>query len=305
MTKRLVECVPNFSDGRSDDFLRTVGDAVERVGARVLDASQDADHNRAVVTFVAPIEEAVGASFAAIELATARIDVTKHEGVHPRIGATDVFPFVPLGDTTIEQCTQLAHALGARVGDELSVPVFFYGAAARLPERRNLPRVRRGGLEGVRDRVRSGDPDDVPDEGPTYAHPTAGFCAIGARPFLVAFNVNLESDDVTAAQEIAREIRASSGGLAGIRALGMRLERAGVVQVSINLCDYRRTGLVRVFDEVARLAGERSIGIRESELVGLAPAQALDEDVARHVRLRDFDPMRCIVERRVEEGGPF
>ncbi len=306
MSTAWVECVPNFSDGRSPEWLDDVAAAVARSGARVLDASRDEDHNRSVLTYAVPIERALDAGSVAIELAVERIDVRDHDGVHPRIGAVDVFPFVPLGDVAMEECVALAHALGRRVGTSLDLPVFYYGDAARVPLRRSLPFVRKGGLERVRERAAAGDPEVCPDEGPRTAHPTAGFCAIGARPFLVAWNVNLDSTDLATAQAIARSIRESSGGLPGVRALGLRLERAGRVQVSMNLCDHATTGLVRVFDEISRLAGEHSVPILDSELIGLAPRSALDADVAKHVRLRTFDERPCVVEdllAAIDDGG--
>ncbi len=291
----LVECVPNFSDGRDPEVLTAIVAAVQGVaGARVLDASQDADHNRAVVTLVAPPERVVAAAFAAIGVATERIDLTRHRGAHPRMGATDVCPFVPLAGVRMEDCVRIAHALGERVGTELGVPVFYYGEAALVTGRRALPDVRRGGFEPLRAKVGS-DPGYAPDAGPSALHPTAGAVAVGARGFLIAFNVLLETDDVSIAREIARAVRESNGGLPGIRALGLPLE-SGAVQVSMNVCDFERTGLVRAFEEIEALAGRRGVAIRGSELVGLAPERALDREIARRVCLADFDPDRHLIE---------
>lgn len=292
-----VECVPNFSEGRRPEV---VGAIVERIasvpGVAVLDHGMDADHHRAVVTFVGPAAAVGEAAFRAIAEATRRIDLRSHRGVHPRMGATDVCPFVPLGDATLEDCARLAREVGERVGVELALPVYYYGAAALRPERARLPDVRRGGFEALRDAI-GRDPAREPDAGPRDAiHPTAGAVAIGARPFLIAFNVNLETRDVAVAKEIAAMIRESSGGLPGIRALGLRLEGPGLSQVSMNVCDYRATGLDRVFEVIEREAARRGVAIRESELVGLAPSDALDAALARRLRLRRFDPARQLIE---------
>jgi len=293
----LVECVPNFSEGRDRAVLEAIVAAIEGVaGVRILDASQDPDHHRAVVTLVAPPAAVGDAAFEGVRVATERIDLTRHRGVHPRMGATDVCPFVPLEGTRLADCGRIAHALGERVGGELAVPVYYYGEAATTPERRALPAVRRG-FESLRERVREGAAGHAPDAGPAELHPTAGAIAIGVRGFLIAFNVNLDTRDLAVAREIARAVRESSGGLPGIRALGLPLEKAGAVQVSMNVCDFERTGLVRVFEEVAALAREHGVEVRESELIGLAPERALNEEVARRVRLASFDPERQIVER--------
>ena len=299
MGTALVECVPNFSEGRDPSVLAEIVAAIAAVqGARVLDASSDPDHNRSVATFVAPPETAAAAAFAGIEVATRRIDLCKHRGVHPRIGASDVVPFVPLEGVAMARCVEIAHALGERVARELELPVFFYGEAALRPERRGLPALRRGGFEALREDIVR-DPERAPDRGPRAVHPRAGAIAIGARGFLIAFNVHLETRDVAAARAIARAIRESSGGLPGIRALGFLLEEAGVAQVSINVCEPERTGLAAVFEAVERLARERGIEIRESQLVGLAPRFALDEHIARRIRLDDFDPRRHVLEDAV------
>ena len=288
MTSSVLECVPNFSDGREPGVARALQAVIGAVpGVRLLDWHSDADHNRSVATFVGAPGALGDAAFAAIATAAETIDLTVHQGVHPRMGATDVCPFVPLAAGDMTRCVALAHALGERVGRELGIPVYFYGEAARTPARRALPDVRRGGFEGLRQALER-DPARAPDAGPKRLHPRAGAIAIGARGFLVAFNIELESDDLPLAREIALAIREANGGLPGIRALGFRLARAGVVQVSINVCEPGRTGLVQVFEAVEALALARGVAVRASELVGLAPRSALDADVARRVRLRGF-----------------
>ena len=295
-----IECVPNFSDGRDESVAAEIRAAIRApLGVRLLDWHADPDHNRSVATFAGEPGAVAEAAFAAISVAARRIDLKLHQGVHPRMGATDVCPFVPLGREDMPLCVSLARALGQRVGRELEIPVYFYGEAALRPERRALPEVRRGGFELLREAI-GRDPTRTPDAGPARVHPNAGAIAIGARGFLIAFNVNLESTDLALAREIARSIRASNGGLPGIRALGFRLERAGRVQVSINVCEPERTGLPAVFEAVEGLARARGVAVRESELVGLAPRSFLDASIARAVRLRGFDARRYVLEEALD-----
>jgi glutamate formiminotransferase len=292
----LLECVPNFSEGREPAVQEALRGALLSVpGVRVLDWHADPDHNRSVATCVGPSAPLCAALFAALAEAALRIDLRRHQGVHPRLGAADVVPFVPLRPADMPECVAAARTLAQRVGRELGIPVFLYGEAALLPERRLLPAVRRGGFEGLRESIES-DPARAPDAGPRRLHASAGAVAIGARTVLIAFNVNLESDDLSLARSIARSIRESSGGLPGIRALGLALSSRGIVQVSINVCAPERTGLVQVFQACERLARERGVAVRESELVGLCPRSALDAEVARAVRLAGFDPRRQVLE---------
>jgi len=292
----VIECVPNFSDGRDPAVAAALRAAIGAVsGVRLLGWHSDPDHNRSVATFAGEPGPVADAALAAIACAAARIDLRRHEGVHPRLGATDVCPFVPLAGHDMPSCVRSAHGLGGRVGSELGLPVYFYGEAALSPARRALPDVRRGGFEGLREAVER-DPARRPDEGPARLHPSAGAIAIGARGFLVAFNVNLDSRDAALARSIARAIRESNGGLPGIRALGLELASQRCVQVSVNLCEPARTGLVAVFEAVVRLAERAGVAVRNSELVGLAPRFALDGAVARAVHLLDFDPEKHVLE---------
>lgn len=293
----LVECVPNFSEGRDAANLAPILDAIRSVpGVKLIDHSMDASHNRAVVTLVGTPAAASEAAFRAIAEAARRIDLNRHTGEHPRIGATDVVPFVPLEGSSMEECIRTAHALGARVGKELSIPVYFYEAAARTPARRNLPDVRNIGFEKLREAV-AADPARVPDEGPRdRLHASAGATVIGARNFLIAFNVNLETEDVAVAKEIAKKIREKDGGLPGIKAMGFFLDDLKCAQVSMNVCNFDATGLERVYQEIEKLAREKGIAIRMSELVGLAPRAALTPGLPERIRLRDFDPKKQIVE---------
>lgn len=298
----LVECVPNFSEGRRPDVVAAIRDAIAAVrGAHVLDVHVDAWHNRSVVTFVAPPETAVAAALAGIARAVASIDLTCHAGVHPRLGAADVVPFVPLADhgTTMDDCVALARALGARVGGELGVPVYLYERAASRPDRVNLADVRRGGFEALR-AAAGGDPARHPDFGPPAPHPTAGAVAIGARGFLVAYNVYLgPAANLPVAREIARAVRASSGGLPYVKALALVVD--GQAQLSMNLTDVDRTPLLAVYARVEAEARSRGVEPTWSELVGLLPERALDAAGAARVHLRDFGPHR-LLERRIADA---
>jgi glutamate formiminotransferase len=296
----LVECVPNFSEGRRPAVVAQILDSIRAVrGVKLVDHSLDASHNRAVVTFVGAPREAGEAAFRAIAKAKELIDLTQHQGEHPRIGATDVVPFVPLEGSSMEECVRTAHALGERVGRELEIPVYFYEAAALRPERRNLPDVRNIGFEKLRLAVAS-DPARKPDAGPQdHLHPTAGATVIGARFFLIAFNVNLETKDLALAKEIAKKVREKDGGLPGIKAMGFMIDELGCAQVSMNVCNYERTGLERVYQEIEQQARQRGVQIRESELVGLAPRAGLPAGLAQRIRLRGFDPKKQIIEELI------
>ena len=280
----LVECVPNFSEGRRPEVVAAILDAIASVpGVAILDVSSDASHNRTVVTFVAAPGAAVDAAFAGIATARDLIDLTVHEGEHPRIGATDVCPFVPVAGVTMDDCVALARELGHRVGEELAIPVFLYERAATRPDRENLADVRRGQFELAREEVGS-NPDRDPDFGPPRIHPTAGATIIGARPFLVAYNVYLGGvENLQVAKDVAKAVRASSGGLPFVKALGLDVD--GEAQVSMNLVDTDRTPLSLVFDTVRAEAESRGVTPTRSELVGLVPEKVLLETAAHHVRL--------------------
>jgi glutamate formiminotransferase len=292
----IVECVPNFSEGRKPEVLDAiVAAATAAGGVKVLDREMDANHHRAVLTFAGSIRDVERAAFAAVAAARERIDLNRHQGEHPRMGATDVLPFVPVRGTSMEACVALARRVGRRIGEELAIPVFFYEEAATRPERRNLADVRAGEFEGLRDRIGK-DPTRAPDFGPAHIHPTAGATAVGARFFLVAYNVNLASDDVKLAKSIAKRIRERDGGMKCVKALGFFLEDKKLAQVSMNLTNYQVTSIERVFGEIERLAREAGVAVKESELVGLAPRAALPDGVAARVQLAGFDPRKQILE---------
>src|SRR3954470_11172938 len=256
---RLVECVPNFSEGRRPEIVAQIRDAIAATdGVAVLDVSSDASHNRTVITFVAPIENAVDAAFAGMRVAAQLIDLTKHSGEHPRMGATDVVPLIPLEGTTMEDCIALARTLGKRVGSELKIPVYLYERAATRPDRENLADVRRGEFEGIRDAMSKNDGNRSPDFGPGSIHATAGATAIGARPFLVAYNVYLgDKQNVQVAKDVAKAVRGSSVGLRYVKGLGLEID--GQAQVSMNLVDTDKTPLFRAFDMVKMEAEARGV----------------------------------------------
>jgi glutamate formiminotransferase len=281
----LVECVPNFSEGRDQATIAALRAALLSVtGVRVLDVHTDAWHHRSVLTFVAAPDAAVEAAFRAMRVATERIDLRRHQGEHPRMGATDVVPFVPVRAVTMDDCVQLARTLGERVGRELEIPVFLYARAATRSERESLPAIRTGGFEELRERI-GRDPAADPDYGPRRIHPSAGATAIGARPFLVAFNIYLNTPDVSIAREIAKRIRTSSGGLPAVQASGFDVN--GEAQVSMNLLDVDVTPPATVFAVVQAEAERLGVGIRRSEVVGLIPERALLGATAAQIRLPD------------------
>ncbi len=304
-TMHLVECVPNFSEGRRGEVIAAIRDAIAAVpSVAVLDLSSDASHNRTVITFVVSAERAVDAAFAGIREARNWIDLNQHRGEHPRMGAADVVPFVPLEGSTMEDCIALARALGERVGRELEIPVFLYERAASRPERENLADVRRGEFEGLREEIGK-NPARDPDFGPKRIHPTFGAVAIGARPFLVAYNVYLgPATNLEAAKQVAAAVRGSSGGLRCVKAMGIEVD--GQAQVSMNLVDIGETPVHRAFDVVKMEAAARGVPVTRSEVVGLITQEALDSAAARHLQLDKFSPAQ-VLDRRVREavsGGP-
>ncbi len=295
MTAQLVECVPNFSEGRDPATIDALRAAIRAVpGVDLLDVQTDASHNRSVFTFVAPPAAAVEAAFAAMRVATQRIDLTRHTGEHPRMGATDVVPFVPVSGVTMEECVALAKTLGEQAGRELAIPVFLYAKAAMRPEHERLPDIRKGEFEGLRDR------DLDPDFGPRRVHPTAGATAIGARPFLVAFNVYLDTQDIAVAKDIAKQIRTSSGGLPGVQASGFIVD--GLAQVSMNLLDIDITSPAVVFNAIKVRAEKQGVAVQKSEIVGLIPERAMIG--AAEAALRLSDAASHVLETKIRAAAP-
>jgi glutamate formiminotransferase len=295
----LIECVPNVSEGRRAAVLADLASAVTSVaGVRLLDYSGDTSHNRSVFTLAGGRQPIFDAVLALYERAIAEIDLRSHRGAHPRLGAVDVVPFVPLaGGATMDECVSLAEEVGAEVAERFEIPVYLYEAAARHPARSRLEDVRRGGFEALASRMLL--PEWAPDFGPARPHPTAGASAIGARQLLIAYNVNLATTDLGIARQIAAVIRERNGGLPGVKALGLRLEDRGIVQVSMNLTDHERTSMKRAYDAVAREAAAHQVGVLESEVIGLIPAAALGGATPEDLKLRDFTEGK-ILERRLE-----
>jgi glutamate formiminotransferase / 5-formyltetrahydrofolate cyclo-ligase len=312
----LVESVPNFSEGRRLDVVDRIAAAIESVpGAFLLDRTSDPSHNRSVLTLAgepAPVLEALER---AVAVAVAEIDMNQQQGEHPRIGATDVVPFIPLAGSSMADCVALARHFGETVAQRFAIPVYLYAEAATVPERRKLADVRRGQYEGLRDEI--GLPERKPDFGAARMHPTAGAMAVGARPFLIAYNINLESKDVELAKRIARRVRESGGGLPKVQANGFWIEELGLAQVSMNLLDFHTTSIWQAWEAVREAAAEDGVRPYESELIGLAPLESL-LDVAAHIgtpddrpetarlsaaaeylRLRDFSPLQAL-ELRLE-----
>lgn len=294
----IVESVPNFSEGRRKDVVDRIVHSIGSVpGIKVLDVEMDTDHNRSVVTFIGGKEDVQEAAFRGARTASNLIDLNVHRGQHPRIGALDVLPFVPVSGVTMAECVDMANNVGARVGNELDIPVYLYESAARTPARTNLEDVRRGEFEGLRESILTDD-SRMPDYGPRRLHPTAGAIAVGARMPLIAFNVNLRSADLDVAKAIARKIRASNGGFPKVKALGLRLEAKGIVQVSMNLTDYTVTGIPAVFEAIRREAEERGVEVLESELIGLIPLEAVCDLARNAVKMGAFTSGQ-VLERRI------
>lgn len=304
MKQQIVECIPNFSEGRRTDVVDKIAAAIsEHPGVTLLDRTSDKDHNRSVLTFVGDPESVEAAAFYAIKTAANLIDLEKHEGEHPRLGATDVVPFVPITGVSMEDCIAIAKRLGKRVGEELSIPVYLYEEAATRPDRANLANVRRGEYEGLKQAI-GVDPDRAPDYGPASVG-SAGATIIGARPPLVAYNVYLATDDVSIAKQIARAVRHSSGGLRFVKALGLLVD--GRAQVSMNLTDFNRTSIARVVEFIRREAARHGTAVHHSELIGLIPQRALVDAAQWYLQLDQFEPDQVLetrMQRSRSESAP-
>ncbi len=304
MIQRLVESVPNISEGRDQSVISTLLTDLERIPkVAVLDVHIDSDHNRSVFTIVGEPEAMEAALFGLVRQAQQLINISEHHGEHPRIGAVDVVPWIPIQGVTMEDCVRYANELGGRIGQQLEIPVFLYEEAGNVISRAKLEIVRRGGLADL-DRRMQAEHDWKPDYGPPIFHPTAGAIAVGARFFLIAFNIVLQSNDLVAAKTIAKTIRTSSGGLPAVKAMGVSLLSRKLVQVSMNLTDYRETSLRQVFNAVNREAKIYGVEILESEMVGLVPKAAWDENLLHDLKLR---PMKSdpVIEYRLEQASIF
>jgi len=293
-----IECVPNFSEGRRKDIIDKIVYSIRSVpGIKVLDVESDPDHNRSVVTFVGSKEHIQEAAFRGARAAIELIDLNKHTGQHPRMGAIDVLPFIPLGGATMQDCVDIANSVGARIAKTLKIPVYLYEEAAKKPDRKNLENVRKGQFEGLREAIRTDD-SRYPDYGPRAMHPTAGAVAVGARMPLIAFNIDLKTTDVSIAKEIARKIRTSTGGLLYVKALGFYLEARKMSQVSMNLTNYAVTHISTVFEAVKKEAAARGVEIAQGEIVGLVPLDAVCDLAAKYISLPSFSSNQ-VLERRI------
>jgi glutamate formiminotransferase / 5-formyltetrahydrofolate cyclo-ligase len=296
----IIECVPNVSEGRRPDVVQSLISSVRAVhGARLLDASSDASHNRSVITMAGDASSLKAAVLALVGVATGRIDLREHRGEHPRLGAVDVVPFVPIEGVTMAECVALARETAAEVASRFEIPVYLYEEAATQPARRNLEDIRRGEFEGLAAKLSS--PEWSPDFGPARPHPTAGATVIGARMPLIAFNINLATDRVDVAKKIATAIRHSSGGFRFVKAMGIALADRGIVQVSINLTNYERTPIHRVFAAVREEAARYGVAVLESEIIGLTPQAALVAAAEHHLQLERFSSSQ-ILENRLRQS---
>ena len=298
----IIECVANISEGRDAGVLQALEHALQSVPeVALLDRHADPDHHRSVLTFAGNPEAVIRAAFELIQTAVPLIDLNNHHGKHPRVGAVDVVPLIPLQETTLTECIQQANRLGNRIGAKLQIPVFLYDEACSVATRSRLEEIRRGGLEGLGLRMTS-DPAWIPDFGPTTLHPTAGAVVVGARRILIAYNVVLQSDDLSVAQSIAKTIRASTGGLPSLKAIGIKLESRNLVQVSMNLTNYHETSMHDAFLAIQRETEKFGVGIAESELVGLAPQQALPSNHFSSLKLRTWSPEQVLETRLAQVG---
>ena len=287
---KLVECVPNFSEGRRPEVIEAITDEVRKVsGVKLLDVKPDASHNRVVVTFVGEPQAVKLAAFNSCKKAAELIDMEKHHGEHPRIGATDVIPFIPVKDVTMEECVTLANELAAEIAGKLEIPVYLYEEAAKISTRRALPDIRKGQYEGLKEEIAK--PERKPDYGPARMHPSAGATVVGARQFLVAYYINLDTDDVSIAKKIANSIREAKGGFKYVRAMGISVNVRGrdVAQVTINMVNYQGTPLFRVFETVKNEAARYGVNVIGSEIIGLTPLQALLDVAEYYLRLDGFE----------------
>lgn len=290
---QLVECIPNFSEGRNKERIdEIVNEIIKTDGVRLLDVSPDCDHNRTVVTFIGEPQAVAEAAYSACAKASEVIDMSKHTGEHPRMGAADVIPFVPVKEVTMDDCVKLAEGLGKKIGDDLHIPVYLYESAATKPERSDLAYVRKGQYEGFFDKIKQ--PGWEPDFGPREVSVKSGVTAVGARPPLVAFNVNLNTQDLDIAKKIAKAVRNSSGGLRYVKAIGVNIAEKNMVQVSMNMTDYKRTPLYRAYEQIKMEAARYGVSIAESEIIGLLPSEVLIDAAISYLQVHSFDSKQLL-----------
>lgn len=295
---KIIESVPNISEGRNMKVVEACVDTVRNTkGCTLMDYSSDASHNRTVITYMGSPEAVEEASVALAKIAAELIDLTKHEGEHPRMGAVDVMPFIPIKGATTEDCVELSKKVGERITKEADIPVFLYESSASAPHRQNLAAIRKGQFEGMAEKVM--EKEWEPDFGGRRIHPTAGVVAVGARPPLIAFNINLSTSDITIANNIAKIIRRSSGGLEAVKAIGVMLEERNTAQVSINMTDYTKTPLYRVLELVRAEAKRYGVNVIGTELIGLCPMQAMFDSAEYYLQIEEFDSKVQIIENHL------
>jgi len=297
--RKLIECVPNFSEGRDAKVVDQIVAAISSAGVMLLDREMDANHNRSVITFVGEPSAVEEAAFRGAKTASELIDLTKHKGEHPRLGATDVVPFIPIAGATMDDCVAMAKRVAERIARELQIPTYLYEKAAQRSDRANLENIRRGQFEGLREEIET-NPDRAPDFGARKIHPTAGATVIGARGALIAYNIYLKSNDLALAKEIAKSIRTSGGGFPCVKAMGINIESRGVVQVSMNLTNFEETSMFTVFEAVREKAAARGVEVLSSEIVGLVPQKALVNAASDFLKLENFSQEQVLENKLAE-----
>ena len=297
---KLVECVPNFSEGQRKEVIDAIVNEAKKYNVKILNVHADADHNRTDVTIIGEPEEVKNAVLAMSLKAVELIDMNKHKGEHPRMGAMDVVPFVPVMNVSMEDCIKLAHEFAREFSEKAGVPCFLYEEAATKPSRKNLADVRRGEFEGLKEEIGK-NPEKTPDYGPNAIHPTAGATAVGAREFLIAFNVNLATSDINIAKKIAKAVRHSSGGYRYVKAMGFEIKERGIVQVSMNMTNYKLTPLFRVFETIKKEAERYGTRVLSSEIIGMIPLEALADIAAFYLQLEDFKVEQILEKKLLEE----
>lgn len=298
--KRIVQCVPNFSEGRRKEVVDAIASEIKSEDVKLLDVEMDADHNRSVMTFVGEPENVRAAILKAAQKAVELIDMEKHEGEHPRVGALDVVPFIPIKNVTKEECVTLANDVGRELAEKFAIPIYLYEDAATRPERRNLAKVRKGQYEGLKTEIET-NPEKKPDFGPSKLHPSAGATVVGARMPLIAYNVNLNTADIGIAKKIAGKVREKGGGLPSVKALGFEIKERGIVQVSMNLTNYTVTNIWKAFEEVKKEAEALGIEVIGSEIVGTVPLDALVDCAGQYLKLENFKVEQILETRLWEE----
>ncbi len=293
MAKQLIECVPNFSEGRRQDVIEAIVKPFkEQKGCYLFDYRADEDHNRLVVSLAGEPQAICDAVMAASKIAVENIDLNTHQGAHPRMGAIDVIPFTPISGISMEECVELSREFGKRFHEELNVPVYYYEEAAIRPDRTRLEVIRKGQYEGLKEEISK--PERHPDLGEPKLHPTAGATVIGARKFLVAFNVNLNTTDVEIAKTIGKRVRSSGGGFTAVKGIGLALEDKGMVQVSMNIVDYDKTAIYRALEFVRMEAARWGVTVNGTEVYGMIPAAAMLDSAAYYMQIDDFDPNQVL-----------